>query len=309
MLKNIRTGVIGVGSMGQNHARIYSEISNLIAVSDVDKKQGLKISQRYSVDYFEDYTEMLNGVDAVTIAVPTIYHKEVIKVVAEAGVHILVEKPLAPSLSDANLILSYLKSSNIIFTVGHIERHNPVVRYAKEEIEKGKWGKIITMSSKRVSLLPERIKDVGVIFDLGIHDLDIIRYLSGSEVKSIKSLGGYSENKVMEDHASIIMEFKNGIKGMCEVSWLTPMKVRKLSITCSKAYVVLDFMEQTVDVFTSRFDSKDYSNINKIKSIVEQTRAEINKEEPLKLEIADFLNVVSNFDDKNLSPLVTGFDG
>ena len=104
MLKNIRTGVIGVGSMGQNHARIYSEISNLIAVSDVDKKQGLKISQRYSVDYFEDYTEMLNGVDAVTIAVPTIYHKEVIKVVAEAGVHILVEKPLAPSLSDANLI-------------------------------------------------------------------------------------------------------------------------------------------------------------------------------------------------------------
>ena len=185
MLKNIKTGVIGVGSMGQNHVRIYDEVSNLIAVSDVDKKQGLRLSKRYNADYFADYADMLGKVDAVTIAVPTIYHEEVVERVANAGVHILVEKPLAPSVSNAKSMLTKAEMANIVLSVGHIERHNPVIKYAKEKILEGEWGKVITMSSKRVSLFPERIKDVGVIFDLSIHDLDILCYLSSSNPKSI----------------------------------------------------------------------------------------------------------------------------
>ncbi len=104
------------------------------------------------------------------------------------------------------------------------------------------------------------------------------------------------------------MEFENGIKGMCEISWLTPMKVRKLSITCSKAFVVLDFMRQTVDVFTSKFNTTDYSDISKIKSIVEKTSAKIQKEEPLKLGILDFLEAILNYNHGDV-PLVTGLDG
>ena len=200
MLKNIKTGVIGVGSMGQNHVRIYDEVSNLIAVSDVDKKQGLRLSKRYNADYFADYADMLGKVDAVTIAVPTIYHEEVVERVANAGVHILVEKPLAPSVSNAKSMLTKAEMANIVLSVGHIERHNPVIKYAKEKILEGEWGKVITMSSKRVSLFPERIKDVGVIFDLGIHDLDIIRYLSGSEVISIKSYGYNISCKLVLNH-------------------------------------------------------------------------------------------------------------
>ena len=301
----IRTGVIGVGSMGRNHARIYSEMSSLVAVSDLDEIEGNKIAKKFGVKYYKDYTLMLEEVDAVTIAVPTIYHKSVAEKVASNGVHMLIEKPLASIPKEAEEIISIAKSKNIILGVGHIERHNPVITYSKNAIENGDWGDVIVMSSKRVSNYPDRISDVGVIFDLGVHDLDILCYLSNSEVSSIFAVGGKYRNEKDEDHANIMLEFNNGIKTMSEISWLSPMKVRELTLTCSKAYVIINYATQEIEVLKSKFTNLDIGNLFRINQEIESQKIDIAKKEPLKIEIENFLDSINS----KSSPLVSGEDG
>ena len=303
--ENIRTGVIGVGSMGQNHSRVLSEISNLVAVSDVNPEQGKSIATRFGVDYYKNFEDLIQKVDAVSIAVPTQYHKVVSKKCAEAGVSVLIEKPLAGNLEDAKEIVSHSRKYNNKLAVGHIERHNPVINYAKKAIVKGEWGNVISMSSKRVSKFPERVKDVGVIFDLAIHDLDILRYLANCDFKDIKAIGGSIEYPDKEDHVNVLVHFENGISAICEASWLSPLKVRKLSITCSKAYVELDYMDQSVKIYSSIINSDNGSNLWKLESEITEKTINLEREEPLKLELVDFLNSHLN----NESPLVDGESG
>ena len=301
----IKTGVIGIGSMGRNHARIYSQISNLIGVSDLDEVEGRKIAQEFGVKYFKDYISMLDEVDAVSIAVPTASHMKVAMDVASRNVHILLEKPLALNFSECESIISHCKKNNVVLGVGHIERHNPVISYAKTALESGKWGDIIAMSSKRVSNFPARISDVGVIFDLGVHDLDILCYLANSDISSLYAIGGKYQNKDDEDHANILMEFDNGVKTMSEISWLSPMKVRELTLTCSKAFVVINYATQEVNVFKSKITNLNKSNLFNVNQEIELHKLDIAKKEPLKLELEDFLDAIST----NSQPLVSGLDG
>jgi len=304
-IKQIRTGVIGVGSMGQNHARVLHEISNFIGLSDVDESQGNLVAQRFGVQYHRNFEDLIKETEAVSIAVPTKYHKLVSNKCAEAGIAVLVEKPLAGNVKDAKEIVKVSKSFENKLAVGHIERHNPVVNYAKKAITRGDWGEIISMSSRRVSKFPERVKDVGVVFDLAIHDLDILSYLANSDLKKIKAIGGSIEYPDKEDHVSTLLHFENGISAICEASWLSPLKVRKLSLTCSKAYVELDYMEQSIKVYSSSLSSEDHSNLWKLESQVSEKIINLEREEPLKLELVDFLNYVIN----NEEPLVNGENG
>ena len=127
--KNLKTGVIGVGSMGQNHARVYNEISNLVAVSDLNFEHGKEISERFDTNFFEDYRDMFPEVDAISVAVPTSLHLDVACSALQAGVHVLVEKPLAASIEESKNIIRTAKKFERVLSVGHIERHNPVVQY------------------------------------------------------------------------------------------------------------------------------------------------------------------------------------
>jgi UDP-N-acetylglucosamine 3-dehydrogenase len=301
---NLRTGVLGVGSMGQNHARIYNEISNLVAVVDPDEAQGRSVSERFSVAWYGDYREMLDEVDAVTIAVPTALHREVAEAVIEAGVHLLVEKPLAGNVADAKAIMTAAEAAGVTLAVGHVERHNPVVAYAKEAIERGEWGDVITMSSRRVSSFPARINDVGVLLDLSIHDIDISTYLAGSDVVSVYVVGG-SMKASHEDYVNIMLEHESGLISTCETNWLTPMKIRKLGITTSRLYVELDYQHQSAQLFKSRYVDLDESNLYTSTSEFESHSIPIEKKEPLMLELNDFLSSIQN----NRAPLVTGSDG
>ena len=305
MYHQIRTGVIGVGSMGQNHARVYNEISDLIAVADPNEEQGREVASRLGVEWYSDYREMLQNIDAVTVAVPTFLHLEVARDVADAGVHMLIEKPLSHSSADAQEIVDIAHKKEVILAVGHIERHNPVISFAKKGLKDGKWGNLITLSSKRVSNYPHRIKDVGVVFDLAIHDLDIISYLTDSQVVSLQAHGGSITNEGNVDHVSIIMDFQNGSNGIIEANWLTPMKVRELTLTCSKAYVILDYMDQSVSI--KRLDSLELEeqNLWDAKYEIVEDKPTIKKYEPLKNELMDFLGCI----EKSCEPMVTGAHG
>tara|TARA_B100001250_G_C19809374_1_gene795041 strand:- start:678 stop:1673 length:996 start_codon:yes stop_codon:yes gene_type:complete len=303
--QDIRTGVIGVGSMGQNHARIYSEVSNLVAVSDSDVETGEKIAKRFGVEYYQDYRDLVEKVDAVSLAVPTSYHKNMAVKIASMGKHILVEKPLADDFLGAEEIVKASEKSNIILAVGHIERHNEVVKYAKKCIAEGLWGNILTISARRFSSFPERIHDVGVLFDLTIHDVDVISYLIDDKVCEVFALGGKAKNNIHEDHVVLSMKFENGLIGLCETNWLTPMKVRDISITTDTCFVTIDYIKQEIKVLSTEYKNFDPANLFKAGLEVSEDKKSFDKIEPLRNEIVDFLSAVK----ENRKPLVTGDQG
>lgn len=305
MFEKIRTGVIGVGSMGRNHARIYNEISNLVAIADPNEAQLHTVAERFGVIGYNDYHEMLDAVDALTIAVPTALHREVAETVAAAGVHLLVEKPLAGNAVDAEIIVKAAAAAGVTLAVGHVERHNVVVKNAKICIDNGEWGEILTLSAKRFSNYPDRIHDVGVLFDLTIHDVDVICYLFNEDVATVYVVGGKSRNGQHEDHVNLVMEFEDGRIGLCETNWLTPMKVRELNITTSTCYINLDYLTREIEILSSQFGKIDESNLYQPPMEVSEQIISLEDKEPLKSELVDFLEAIT----EKRMPLVTGEDG
>jgi len=304
MRYQMKTGVIGIGSMGKNHVRVCSELSDLVAVSDVDKATGKKISQSYGIEYFQDYQELLKTVDAVVIATPTRHHHQLAKDALAKGVHTLIEKPITETVEQAKELVRCARKEGITLAVGHIERHNPVVTYTKKELENGTFGYPITMVSRRVSSFPSRIKDVGVIHDLAIHDIDVMRYLVSSEVRYVYTLGGSTGPTEHESHANMLLKFENGVNGFVEVNWITPMKVREMYLTCSSHYVEMNYIEQSLIFSSSQYLDIDESDLYQPGLDLERREVSLKKQEPLKNELQDFLRAVKTGRD----PLVTGED-
>jgi len=295
-------GVVGVGSMGQNHARLYSELANLIGIADPDEKVGKPLATRLSTNYFSDYKELLKSdVDAVSIATPTELHYNITKEFIENGKHVLVEKPLCLTVEDSQKLVDLAKEKGVVLAVGMVERHNPVVEFAKKAIENEEYGKVITSAARRVSSFPSRIKDIGVIMDLGIHDIDVMRYLVGSEVESVYCSGGKHKHDY-EDYANIMLNFENGVMGFIEANWLTPMKVRKLALTCTKNFVELDYSNQTLEISSSTLRDYDPFNIFQAHFEFDMRQVRLKKREPLKRELNDFLKAIK----ERGKPLVTG---
>jgi UDP-N-acetylglucosamine 3-dehydrogenase len=306
MKHEIRNGVIGVGSMGKNHARVCSELGALGGIADPDEKAAKPLADRFGVRHFADHKDMLPHVDAVTVATPTSMHFKVSMDAINAGKHVLVEKPICFNMEEADALVRAAEEAGVVLAVGQIERHNPVVRFARDSITDGKFGDIVSIAARRVSTMPGRIRDVGVLMDLGIHDLDVIRYLAAGKPRSVYALGGKRQNDRFEDHANIMVDFDNGVQGLVEVSWLTPMKVRKLAITCLKSYVELDYMNQTASVSSSQVAGNyDSSDLYRVPIEFDVRHVNLKKQEPLRNEHEDFLDSIA----KGREPLISGRDG
>lgn len=301
----MRVGVIGVGAMGQNHARVYTEIADFVGIADPDVKAGGAVSNRFNVSYFTHPQALLKeDLDAVSVCVPTNLHTKIALEVIQAGIDLLVEKPLADSVKDARRIVDAANEAGVTLAVGHIERHNPAIAVVKKQLDAGEYGDLITASARRVSSFPARVRDVGVIMDLGVHDIDIVRYLVGSHVASVYGLAGRKKHERFEDHANILLEFKNGVHGFIEVNWLTPMKVRRLALTCLKNFVEVDYTEQSIQVSSSTLGPLDPFNLYQVPLEHHAQKIHVRKEEPLQRELEDFLTAV----EKKRNPLVTGED-
>ncbi len=302
----ISAGVIGVGSMGRNHARVLSDLDVLAGISDVDFKTAGEMAKRFGAKAFEDYKELLNSdIEAVTIATPTSTHFQIAMDALDAGKHVLIEKPICSTIDESQQLIDKASSLGLTLGVGLIERHNPVVNFAKDAIAAGKFGDLVTVAARRVSSFPARIKDVGVIMDLGVHDIDVTRYLVGSPINSVFAFGGKQSNPDFEDHCNVLMDFEDGTTGFVEVNWLTPMKVRKISLTCMESFVELDYINQSAEISTSQVREFDPSNMYNIPIEFDIRNISIQKKEPLMNEHIDFLEAVIN----KTKPLVSGEDG
>jgi len=299
----MRVGVIGVGLMGQNHARILSERDMLAGVVDIVPEVAKAVGEKHGVKWHLSYQDMLKSdVEAVVVVTPTSTHQKIASEAIRAGKHVLLEKPMTGSSYALQGLVEEARKANVVLAGGFTERFNPVVSFAKQGLQSGQWGELITAGTRRVSSLPSRVRDVGVIMDLGVHDIDVIQYVIGAKAKSVYTLGGQGKGVKYEDHANMLIDFEGGATGYVEVNWLTPMKVRKLALTCSQNFVEVDYMDQAALVCASSFKQLDSGNLFNIPLEFDVHRTTLKKEEPLKRELDDFIAAIRD----GKAPLVTG---
>ena len=306
----MRVGVIGTGAMGKNHARIYSEMRgvSLVGIADPDLKAGRSLASSLGCKHYSDYRDMLRKgrPDAVSVCVPTALHFEVAKDVIAHGCSLLVEKPITKSVADAEELVSMARKAGVRLAVGHIERFNPAVQKLKSIIDRGSLGQITSILARRVGLFPPRIKDANVIIDIGVHDIDVFNYLLGKEPQSIFSCAGKALINDREDYADIFLKY-NGTNGIIQVNWITPVKIRVLNVTGTKGYAELNYITQDLVIYESIY-RKTYDRFGDFVVLFGEPKKRhirINKQEPLKLELRDFIDAVR----KGRDPLVTGEDG
>jgi UDP-N-acetylglucosamine 3-dehydrogenase len=292
----VRVGVIGLGSMGKNHVRVYSEIPGveIVGVADTDFGRAQEIGEQYHAAPFSDYEDMLKlGIDAVSIVVPTTLHEQVALKVARAKVHMLIEKPVAHNVVSAKEIIKVCRDQHIKLMVGHIERFNPVLPVLKKAIE---GSQVSLIEITRIGPFPPRIQDVGVVKDLATHDIDLMRYITGSECKRIYGLTSSCMARY-EDTAILILEMLNGSLGRITVNWLTPFKVREISIATKEKLIKASLIDQKVTEY-SRYDTNGSDSF-----LVKELKVPAG--EPLKAELKAFIRCISD----DTPPPITGEDG
>lgn len=306
---SVNVAVIGTGNMGKNHVRVYTELKNarLVAVAEV-AEAGKTVAKEAGCAYYKNYEDMLAAeeIDAVSVCVPTSLHYQAARTALQNGVHTLVEKPIAGTVKEAEELVRCARSTGLILMAGHIERFNPAVQKMKELIDQGRLGTITSLLARRVGLFPPQIKDANVITDLAVHDIDVFNYLLGAQPTQVAGRAGTGLITERDDYAALFLHY-GAVNALLDVNWITPVKIRVLSVTGTKGYAELDYITQELVLYKSTYE-RLYDNFGDfvIKfGTAEQEGIPVEKKEPLKNELMHFLDCVEN--DK--VPLVTGDDG
>ena len=290
-MAKINVGVVGMGYLGSLHARVYHQLknANLICVCDVDKKRAKKVARKYRAWHFPDYRTLFDKVEAVSIVVPTNLHYKIAKDFLENGIHVLIEKPMTNNVEEAQELIDIAKKKNLIIQVGHIERFNPVVRAVEPFLQAPKFIECHRAGSYKKK---KRVKDVGVVLDLMIHDIDIILSLVKSKVKHIDAVG-ISTITPFEDTANVRLTFENGTIADINASRVTKEEIRQIKVSQEHSQIIMDYLHMAA------------YEIRKTDSKILKKRIKIKKREPLKQELKSFISCIQN----NTKPLVSGEEG
>lgn len=293
-MNKLRVGVIGTGHLGVFHAKMYSAIKRkggitLTGVCDVQEDLAKEVAKKYHTKYFTNYHDMLNKLDAVSIVVPTSLHYEIAKDFLEAGIHVLIEKPITKTLEEADELIRIAEKKGLILQVGHIERFNSAIRAIEPYLEQPRFIECQRLGSAKRK---KHIKDVGVVLDLMIHDIDIILSLVPSKVKDIEAFG-QSTISNHEDVANVRLTFANNTIADITASRVTNEEVRKLRIFQEDSYILLDYMHREAFQFRK---SDNYLIKKKIR---------IRKRDALKVELKSFIDCAKN----KKKPLISGIEG
>ena len=304
-MDTIRVGVIGVGRMGQRHCRVYSNMRKvqLTGICDENQPVGKRIADQYEIPFYASIQELLDHVDAVSLATPTPLHYEHAMQCVERGIHVLIEKPIAETIEQAEVLAKTAEDCGLVVQIGHIERFNPAYIELKNVAET--MG-ILAIDLRRLSAFEGSNKDVDVVLDLMIHDTNLILDLMKEEPVSVTAFGKkvYSQNI---DHATALLEFSNGVLATLTASRVTEQKVRMLDITFREAYLDCDLLNKSILV--SRSTIGEYLNHNsrgvkyRQESVVE--RIFIPTYEPLLLQLQHFIDCIN----LNKTPDVSARDG
>jgi predicted dehydrogenase len=290
---SLRIAVVGVGYLGKHHARILSSMAGVELVTIVDRHLGraTEVAAEYRTRASLDVRELTGKVDAVTIAAPTGIHRELAMPFLLAGVPVLVEKPMARTLAEADDMIAAAAKGNTILAVGHTERFNPAVTVAREHLTDPRFIEV-----HRLGVFPERSLDIDVVFDVMIHDLDVILSLVKADVESIDAVGVPVLTKRV-DIANVRVRFTNGCLANLTASRISRDRVRKIRFFQPQAYLSIDYAAQKVEKWT----------LHKILGVprIDGGELPVTHEEPLVRELSDFAEAIT----KKRRPLVTGEDG
>jgi UDP-N-acetylglucosamine 3-dehydrogenase len=298
----LAAGVIGLGAMGINHARVYGEIDGveLVAVAEPEaerRRLAARPPLAGSLRTYADYREMLarERLDLLSVAVPTRLHREVAKAALERQVAVLVEKPIAAELEEGQAILAAAEEAGCQLMVGHVERFNPAVQELKRRLEAGELGRVFLARAERVGPFPQRTRDVGVVQDLATHDIDIMRFLLASEVERVYAETEAGLRTEHEDLLSAVMRFRSGAVGLLEVNWLTPTKVRRLALVGEAGMFVVDYLTQDLLFYERESAGAAWASPAAVAGGGERamTRLPIEKKEPLRAELEAFVRSVA----------------
>ena len=310
----IRVAVVGVGSFGRNHARVYHDLHKqgqgveLVGVVDQDMAQAHAVAAQFGCSAFATLEELFGRVEAASVAVPTVHHRSVAAVLMAAGIDVLIEKPLSPSLAEADELISLAKANQRVAQVGHLERFNPAVRATLPLLTKPMFFEV-----HRLSVFSPRSLDVDVVLDLMIHDIDVVLAFAKSQVKEIRAVGlPVVSDKV--DIANVRMEFESGCVANLTASRISTERVRKLRFFQPKEYVSIDYGRQ--DVFQIRVNNDEKFSLASLMGFAETpssvpipgvtlNRPRIEPEEPLRAELKAFLDAVR----RRSRPVVSLEDG
>ncbi|MGQ9640862.1 MAG: Gfo/Idh/MocA family protein [Candidatus Bathycorpusculaceae bacterium] len=292
-MKKLGVAVIGAGFWGKNHARVFRELkeTELLAVCDINFERAKEIARQFGAVPYASAEKMLKreDVEAVSICIWSTNLAKMAFKALDKGKHVLVEKPMATNTKQAEKLLEKAKREDLHLTVGFLMRFIPGLQHIKRAVEDEEIGQLVCATAKRVSQWPERIGDVGVVKDTAIHDIDVMRYLFGEEPAAVYAKTGSMVHKKFEDYAQIMLTFKGGKNAFIESNWLTPYKIRLLTVTGSLAIMKLDYITQELTIEDAK----------------ETLQPRYPWQEPLKLELQHFANCVL----KKEKPIITGVDG
>lgn len=296
----LRVGVIGVGHLGQHHARIYAELEEceLVGVCDTNRDRGQDVAGRHGTRFFADYRDLLDHVNALSVAVPTEHHYAIAQTCLEYGRHLLIEKPMTTTLEEADRLIALAAKQRVLLQVGHIERFNAAVVQLAQLIDRPAF-----IESNRLSPFPERSTDIDVVLDIMIHDIDIILSLVKSSVKKLDAVGiPVVTSKV--DIANTRLEFESGCIANVTASRVSLKQERKIRIFQPQKYLSLDYGAQTLHVVELQYPERRH-DFPEQRPVIHPYQVEINKQEPLKAELQAFVHCVH----ADSMPVVSGADG
>ena len=291
---SLRIAVIGVGHLGKHHARILASLpgAHLVAVVDTNRPRAEEIAAANQTQAAFDYRDMIGHVDAVTLAVPTEIHRDLAKAFLTAGIHVLVEKPMARSVVEADDMISAAGGAGVVLAVGHTERFNPAVTAARPFLTGPRFIEV-----HRLGTFPERSLDIDVVFDLMIHDLDVVLSIVGSSVASLEAVG-VPVITPRVDIANVRLRFANGCIANLTASRISRDRVRKIRFFQPSSYVSIDYAAQKVERWSLEGNAGSTPSIK-------GGEVPVGTEEPLKIELADFLDAIA----RKRDPRVTGEAG
>jgi len=312
-MEKVKTGVIGVGHLGRHHARVYSQVpeAQLVGVHDTDSEKGQKVAMEFDTKYFENLSDLLERIDAVSLVVPTTFHYALAIDILDRGKNLLIEKPITETVKQAEEVLSLAKAKNLILQVGHIERFNPAFKMIENLALEPKF-----IESHRLAQFDPRGTEVAVILDLMIHDLDLILTLVKSEVKSIEA-AGVSVISDSEDIANARLTFQSGCVANITSSRISARPLRKMRLFQKNSYISLDFLQRSVEIYklmdvgSIPKEEKDKKTLvgniptGEVGKTIVYEKPEIKSEDMLTSEIKSFLDAVKN----RTHPKVSGEDG
>ena len=292
--KTLRVGVVGIGVMGSNHARVLAEMPGvrLVGVADPDHSQADFVGNALNCPTVADVAELLDlGVDAVSIAAPTHLHRDIALACISRGVHVLVEKPIASTVKEGRDIIAAARRAGVALMVGHVERFNPAVQSIKDAV---RGEDILSIAITRVGPFPPRMSNVGVVIDLAVHDIDLICWFTGSKITEIQPQLS-SAVAEREDIALLQFRTESGVLAHINTNWLTPFKARTVHVATKRKYVIGDLLtRQVTECFGFQPDGS-YS----------MRHLSVGHAEPLRAELAAFIHAIRTGE----TPAVTGEEG